>query len=180
MGTYSRNTGGDSGAFQGHRLRRRPGGKAQLSAGTRGHRQRETESERAGDAGLRQLGLEAGARPPGGGTRRAARRGEKAAVGSAALIGRAGGVGSGATRHRAEPAPRGARGAGGGYSPGAAGGQGHGHPHHPGPRRATGRRCGGHPPCCGPGRVQVRAGWGCARGRLPSLAGTVASAGGFL
>lgn len=180
MGTYSRNTGGDSGAFQGHRLRRRPGGKAQLSAGTRGHRQRETESERAGDAGLRQLGLEEGARPPGGGTTRAARRGEKAAVGSAALIGRAGGVGSGATRHRAEPAPRGARGAVGGYSPGAAGGQGARAAAPPRAPPRNGEAVRRSPSCCGPGRVQVRAGRGCARGRLPSLAGTVASAGGFL
>lgn len=43
MGTYSRNTGGGSGAFQGHRLRGRPAGKAQRSAGTGGHGHRETE-----------------------------------------------------------------------------------------------------------------------------------------
>lgn len=74
MGTYSRNTGGGSGAFQGHRLRGRPAGEAQRSAGTRGHRQRETEPGRAGGAGLRQLGAKAGARPPSGEASGEARR----------------------------------------------------------------------------------------------------------
>lgn len=75
MGTYSRNTGGGSGAFQGHRLRGRPAGKAQRSAGTGGHGHRETRRNGAGrGAGLRRNANGARAAERRGGQRSRGRR----------------------------------------------------------------------------------------------------------
>ncbi|XP_037982863.1 basic proline-rich protein-like [Motacilla alba alba] len=89
VGTYSRNTGGGSGAFQGHRLRGRPAGKAQHSAGSRGHRRRETEPERAGGCGSGERRRERGRRAA---SERAETRGEKKGP-SPARFYRAGGWG---------------------------------------------------------------------------------------
>lgn len=121
--------------------------------------------------------------------RTAARRGEKAAVGSVALIGRAGGVGSGATRHRAEPAPRGGRGPRGDgrvFAERRRRAGGTGTRTTPGPAAQRGGGAAARPPHAagraGPGAGAGGAGLcpGDTPGRLPSLAGTGASAGGCL
>lgn len=83
MGTYSRNTGGGSGAFQGHRLRGRPaGGSAAQRRDGRAQTQRDGAGAGRGEAaaagGRRQEHCHRAAR-------RAATRGEGGAAGSALI-----------------------------------------------------------------------------------------------
>lgn len=166
-------------------------GEAQRSAGTRGHRQRETEPGRAGGAGLRQVGTEAGARLPGskasGEARRRGCRRQRSYRG-----GRAG------RDRRHASAHRGAGGAAAETTPPAAGGPGRACAE--GRRRAGGR--GGRRTAAGPagqngGRLRAelsRVGRRCrlgsgdaahparlvsAVGRLPRL-GAAGEAGVFL